>query len=190
VVADTHVPDRANDLHPRLIPALQAAGVDCILHAGDVSSPTVLATLARIAPVEMACGNRDWPFFLKEKWVNQLELGGVRVALMHGHGSWLNYIFDKGLYMFQGYRFERYKPLLKRAGKGAKVIVFGHTHYPEILWDDGQLLFNPGSAGFGSKLAHNPSWGILEIFPDGKVTGKIFALEGYQLVKGQWIRKD
>ena len=122
--------------------------------------------------------------------MNRLELAGVSVALMHGHGSWLNYIVDKGYYLFQGYRFQRYKPLLKRAGKGAKVIVFGHTHFPEVIWDDGQLLFNPGSAGFGSKRGQDPGWGLLEIFADGKVVPKIIPLQGFQLVKGKWIQRD
>jgi len=137
----------------------------------------------------MAPGNRDWSFHWRGSWVNRLELAGVSVALMHGHISWLNYIVDKWFYIFQGYRFERYKPALKRAGEGAKVIVFGHTHFPEIFWEEGQLLFNPGSAGFGCKRGQNPSWGMLEIFSDGKVTGKIVALKGFHLVKGQWIRK-
>lgn len=163
--------------------------MDRILHAGDVSTPAVLKTLSTIAPVDMACGNRDWPFFGKEKWVNRLELAGVSVALMHGHGSWINYILDKAFYMYQGYRFERYKPLLKQAGKGAKVIVFGHTHRPEIVWDDGQLLFNPGSAGFGFRQGQDPGWGLLEIFSDGTVAAKIIPLDGYQMVKGRWVRK-
>jgi putative phosphoesterase len=189
-VADTHVPDRANTLHPCLILALQAAKVDMILHAGDVSTPSVLEMLAKVAPVEMARGNRDWSFRGRGKWVNQLELAGVKVVLMHGHGSWVNYIIDKWLYLFQGYRIERYKPLLKRTGKGAKVIIFGHTHFPELIWEDGQLLFNPGSAVFGMHFDKNPSWGILDIFADGEVTGKIFALKGFNLVKGQWIPRS
>ncbi len=147
----------------------------------------MLETLAEIAPVEMARGNRDWSFIGKGGWVNWLELGGVSVALMHGHGSLIHYIIDKFRYMSQGYQIERYKPLLKRAGKGAKVIVFGHTHHSEIIWDEGQLLFNPGSAGCGIYNGRKPSWGILDIFSDGKVAAKIIPLEGFLLVKGQWI---
>ncbi len=150
----------------------------------------MLETLAKIAPVEIALGNRDWPLRRKGRGVNRLDLAGVSVALMHGHGSWLNYFVDKWFYIFQGYRFKRYRSLLKRAGQGAKVIVFGHTHHPEIIWDNGQLLFNPGSAGFGSKRGKNPSWGILDIFSDGNVTAKVIALTGFQLENGQWVRKD
>ena len=137
----------------------------------------------------MARGNRDWSIRSTGSWVNRLELGGVSVALMHGHISWLNYVVDKWFSLYQGYRFERYKPALKRAARGARVIVFGHTHSPEIVWEDGQLFFNPGSAGFGLSRGRNPSWGLLEIFADGKVTGKIIALKGFQLVNKQWIQK-
>ncbi len=62
VVADTHVPDRAIDIHPALIPQLKAAGVQRILHAGDVCAPSVLEQLGEIGPVTAVRGNRDWLF--------------------------------------------------------------------------------------------------------------------------------
>lgn len=54
VVADTH-----GVLHEGVPAAL--AGVDRILHAGDVGGGSVLAALARIAPVEAVRGNVDPP---------------------------------------------------------------------------------------------------------------------------------
>jgi putative phosphoesterase len=165
---------------------LQAAGVDRILHAGDISAPQVIADLAQVAPVDYVKGNRDWRSFRKTSRVQQLQIGGIRVALMHGHISWFHYVFDKFMYLSQGYRFNRYLPFLLRAGNGARVIVFGHTHHAENVWQDGKLLFNPGSAGFGFRWSHRPSWGLLKFYADGRVEGAICPLEGYRLENRTW----
>lgn len=188
VVADTHVPDRVATLHPDLLAALRAARVERILHAGDISVPAVIAELSTIALVDMARGNRDWDFRSRKGWVNQLELAGVRVALMHGHGNWFNYVFDKFFYIAQGYRFSRYRTLLLRAARGAKVIVFGHTHHAENFWIKEQLIFNPGSAWRGFHSVANPSWGLLSFYTGGRVEANIYELPGYRVVKGEWVK--
>ncbi len=77
VVADTHIPDRAAALHPGLLPALRAAGVGAILHAGDVSTHAVLEQLGEIAPVRVARGNRDWNLSKDVHLVEVMDLGGV-----------------------------------------------------------------------------------------------------------------
>lgn len=189
VVADTHIPDRAHTLHPDLLPALRAAGVARILHAGDISTPEVIRQLEQIAPVDFVRGNRDWFLGVRSGLVKQLEFQSVQVALMHGHISWFRYFYDKLFYITEGYRFERYLPFLLRAAGQSRVIVFGHTHHAENRWVDGRLFFNPGSAGFGFRRILNPSWGLLTFFPGGKVEGKLLELEGYQLDHGEWLQK-
>jgi hypothetical protein len=187
VVADTHIPDRARSLHPGLIPALRAAGVERILHAGDISIRSVIEELEQVAPVDLARGNRDWAF-RDARWVTQLHLAGVPVALMHGHINWYHYLTDKWYYVRDGYRLERYMPRLAQAAGDARVIVFGHTHRSEIVRLDGRLFFNPGSAGFGFKRNLNPSWGLLKFFAGGRVEGEVFELSGYGLQDRAWAR--
>jgi predicted phosphodiesterase len=82
---------------------------------------------------------------------------------------------------------ERYLPLLTRDAKNARVVVFGHTHHRVNMISNGLLLFNPGSASFGLKNHKNPSWGILSIYQDGQVVGKILELKGYRAVNGDWV---
>lgn len=185
VVADTHIPDRVSALHPRIIPLLREAGAAHILHAGDISAAWVLDELRQVAPVTAVRGNRDLlagPLELVER----LELGGVPVALMHGHGGWLPYLWDKWQYLLFGYRLERYKNRLYRAAGPARVAVFGHTHYPVKLWYQGVLLFNPGSASFGTRQNRLPSIGLLRIYPGGKVKGEFLRLEGYRIERRRW----
>jgi uncharacterized protein len=52
LIADTH-----GLLRPEIARAF--AGVDCILHAGDVGKRAVLEGLLKIAPVEAVFGNVD-----------------------------------------------------------------------------------------------------------------------------------
>lgn len=188
VVADTHVPDRVDALHPNLLAALRGQQVGLILHAGDVSSEAVLQELEQVAPVKAAFGNRDWALSERIPWVNHLELGGMRLALMHGHGSWWHYFWDKWAYVAQGYRLERYARLVVRAAPEADVIVFGHTHRAENVRMGECLIFNPGSASRGFRRSELPSYGILELDGAGGVRGQIIKLEGYQVVGGKWLR--
>ena len=48
VVADTHVPDRVQNLHPALCQIFINAGVSQILHAGDICNQALIDELAMI----------------------------------------------------------------------------------------------------------------------------------------------
>ena len=119
VLSDTH-----GLLRPELLPAL--AGVDHILHAGDVGDPTILNTLSRIAPVTAIRGNVDThgPNSLLPA-TEAIELAGCLIYLLHS-------LDDLDL-----------NP--KAAGIG--VVLYGHSHKPSIELRNGVLYLNPGSAG-------------------------------------------
>lgn len=190
VIADTHIPDRARELHPLIIPALLEAKVDLILHAGDISGRGVLEELGKVAPVIAVRGNRDWLFMNTLPLLQKVELANVQVVLMHGHGGLINYIKDKYLSFRDGYQFFRYqKKLVKLAGE-SKVIVFGHTHRSENVTIDGRLWFNPGSANLGYRRGILPSIGFLRFFDRGEVRGKILKLDGFQLRERVWEAKS
>lgn len=178
VVADTHVPDQAESLPPDFVEELAGWKVNSILHAGDICSKVVLEELSRVAPVIAVRGNRDIVFARKLPLVARAEYDGMKLALMHGHGGFINYVGDKFLHYQRGYQFERYKQLLLSVAPEADVIVFGHTHMPELMWHNKQLLFNPGSL-IGAK-GFKPVYGILEILSSGEVNGRHVFLEGWQ----------
>ncbi len=188
VVADTHIPDRVSTLHPQVLPMLRAAGVSHILHAGDICVPEVLDMLRQVAPVTAVRGNRD-VFAGPLQMVEEFELGGVRVALLHGHGGLVPYLWDKVQFMRDGYRLERYLNRLVNTGNAASVVVFGHTHHPETLSRAGKLLFNPGSASFGAGPAFPPTLGLLRFFNDGKVIADIVPMEGYVVKNRKWVNE-
>lgn len=176
VVSDTHIPDRARQLHPQVALVFLEAGVQAILHAGDISTPATLQQLNEIAPVHAVQGNRDWVALRHLPIARQIALGGVNVGLTHGHGPLLDYIRDRMDYILRGYRLEMFEPRLLAAFPEADVIVFGHTHRALNHRVDGKLIFNPGSPHFPDPKTSAPSVGLLHISDSGTVEGEIRTL--------------
>ena len=119
VVSDTH-----GLLRPEVVPAL--AGVDRILHLGDVGTPDILESLEKLAPVTAIRGNvdRSGPCSL---------LPETDVLLLKGH-----YI-----YMLHDVHTLHLDPAAAKFG----AVLFGHSHKPEIRRHKGVLYFNSGSCG-------------------------------------------
>lgn len=120
-----------SDTHGLLRPDVHDAfaGVEMILHAGDVCSDTILDELGLIAPVFAVYGNCDDPWMPGLAQQREMELGGLRVHVSHGH------------------ELGRPKPAQVAAAYDADVIVYGHTHLAKIERVGGRLVVNPGSAG-------------------------------------------
>ncbi|HET6170728.1 MAG TPA: metallophosphoesterase family protein [Terracidiphilus sp.] len=119
VVSDTH-----GLLRPEVLPAL--AGVDQILHLGDVGSPAILKSLAQVAPVHAVRGNID-------RTGPASRLPETDVLLFEGHYLYL--IHDRGTLH------------LDPVAAKFSAVLYGHSHRPLIEWRKGVLYFNPGSCG-------------------------------------------
>jgi putative phosphoesterase len=171
VVTDSHIPDRMRRLPTAVLDRL--AGVDAILHAGDVSIRSVLDALGQVAPVYAVGGNRDVLLGLPSRQV--LEFEGVRLALTHGHGGLWGYLREKLLYVTVGFYHERYIRQVRSQFSEVDVIVYGHSHRPVNRMVDGVLMFNPGSLGPDYRMPYGPAIGFLTI--DGaSVSGEIVPL--------------
>jgi putative phosphoesterase len=171
VVTDSHIPDRMRHLPPAALERL--AGVDAILHAGDVSIRSVLDALGQVAPVYAVGGNRDVMLGLPSRRVLHFE--GVRLALTHGHGGLWGYLREKVLYYTVGFYHEGYIRRVRAQFDDVGVIVYGHSHRPVNRLIDGVLMFNPGSLGPDYRMPYGPAIGFLTI--DGaSVTGEIVPL--------------
>jgi putative phosphoesterase len=117
VLADTH-----GLLRPRVLARI--AGCDLVLHAGDVGDAAVLRGLEAVAPVWAVRGNVDGGELAKLPAVLAGSLGGVALRMTHA-------------------RAEVEESWLAEAG----LVVFGHSHRPELEWRGGCLLLNPGGCG-------------------------------------------
>lgn len=155
LISDTHIPHRLKRLPDTALDAL--AGVDLILHAGDVDDPAVLESLQTLAPVYAVRGNvhlqdlSDGGAALPA--VVELELAGQRIVLVHGHRPGLGGFFLKSLNIIgqclrltdNGESNQRIARHLARLYPTADVIVFGHTHRAHVEWIGHTLLVNPGA---------------------------------------------
>jgi putative phosphoesterase len=176
VLADTHIPDRAARLCPEALAIFKDRQVDAILHAGDITTPEVLAQLRQLAPVYAARGNRDWLALPGLPLSRFLTFESVPLVLTHGHGRLAQYLGDKIRFLFEGMRAERYRAYLLAAFPQARVIVYGHTHRADNQWIGEQLLFNPGSPQALDPKKVIPSLGILRIQAGAQVAGEIIQL--------------
>lgn len=141
LIADTH-----GLVRPEVRRAL--AGVELILHAGDVGGPHVLDELRRIAPVQAVAGNVDDPQDPALERTIELSVAGLRVHVSHGHelGS------PTPARLLQRY--------------DAQVLVYGHTHRALVHRSGARLVVNPGAAG-PRRFNLRPSVAILTISTAG-----------------------
>jgi uncharacterized protein len=144
VVADTHCPEFVDRLPDRIFEVL--AGVDMILHAGDINGEATLAELARIAPVEAVMGDHDRRLGSLPPH-RELVVEGRRIVLVHGNRSrWLEepatFLWTISLGYFRPHG--GLPASLRRRFPDVDVIVHGHTHRALIDTSRKPLVFNPG----------------------------------------------
>jgi uncharacterized protein len=180
VLSDTHVPSRMRALPPTLLERL--AGVDLLLHAGDLDDPAILDELARIAPVWAVCGNvhfqAPWPNDRSLPLYLDLEIEGQRILLTHGHLSFWNTLREK-LWLFlpnmPGRANRRIMERLTRTFPSADVYIFGHSHRPLIQRRAAGLFVNPGAVC--RTWGERPAVARLVVTPAG-VEAEILPLSG------------
>ena len=126
----THVVGLISDTHGLVRPGVHdaLAGVELILHAGDVGAG-VLDELALIAPTRAVFGNTDAPGDPALSAELVCTVGGVSIHVSHGHEAG-SPTPDK---------------LLSRYPQD--VLVYGHTHRQLVTRVGGRLVVNPGAAG-------------------------------------------
>lgn len=147
VLSDTH-----GLLRPRVLELL--AGCDRLLHAGDVGDPAILAELRRIAPVEAVRGNVDQgPALSRLPDSVSGQLGELAFGMVH-----------------------RREEVPREWWQRCRVVIVGHSHRPEIEWQGGCLLLNPGACGPG-RFQLPLTLALLHV-AGGRLTPEILSVEG------------
>ena len=148
VISDSH-----GLLRPEVAPAF--AGVERILHLGDVGKASILEELKKIAPVTAIRGNVDQTGLCRELPETEVVMiGGRYVYMLHDLGA---------------------LHLDPAAGKFAAVLS-GHTHIPNFYTRKGVLYFNPGSCG-PRRFQLPVTVGLLEVGEEGGFEAKVVNLE-------------
>jgi len=182
LISDTHIPEARSELWPQVYEAF--AGVDYILHAGDIHDLSVIDELSKIAPTYVARGNGDdgsggRPLQpdderLRQSWV--VELGGLRIGLHH----------DMPIPEWPGYRLldamERHFGTTE-----LDVLVYGDTHVEAIDYLHGVLCVNPGSPTFPRNLmTQYGTIGFIDYEPDGKPEASIWIVTDEGIEPHDW----
>jgi putative phosphoesterase len=119
VISDTH-----GLLRREALDAL--AGVEHIIHAGDIGSPDIVPRLEEIAPVTAIGGNVDTQTWARDFPARELvTLAGRATYIIHDLGD-----LD-----------------IDPAVAGFDMVVSGHSHMPKVETRQGVVYLNPGSAG-------------------------------------------
>ncbi len=143
VLADTHMPRAGRSLPGPLLSAL--TGAEMIVHLGDFTALDVAELLEKSAPLVAVHGNNDEPEVRNRFPASlRLTLAGRAIAMIHGHLG------------------GRTAVQAARAITDADIVLFGHSHQPRCLRENGRILFNPGSPT-DRRTAPYRSYGTIEL---------------------------
>ncbi len=128
IISDTHA-GSLKELPEKLVLKLNQA--DMIIHAGDFTSMNLFEELRSLGTMKAVCGNMDSSDIRNTLLPEDIfEIHGKSVALTHGTGG----------------RVEIAERVRKMFHSDPDIIVYGHSHNPEIRTIDGALMINPGTA--------------------------------------------
>ena len=168
LISDTHIPSMGKEPPPQVARAF--AGVDLILHAGDIYVASCIEWLERIAPVRATA---SWAGNLREgaSRVSQpllVEVEGHSIGLVHELIlSGMNDDARPGAiapsFPAEG---SLQQALMEIFGKAVDTVVFGYTHEALVELHQGVLLVNPGSPNTVKQVLKLGTVAILELTPE------------------------
>lgn len=128
LISDTHIPVRAREIPKKVFEIFEK--VDYLVHAGDLVDLSVIDKLEQLAPVLAVYGNMDGPEVRgKLPKMNSVRVFDWKIGVMHDPGT----LFG----------MRKMWEIAKQ--NGFQVLVYGHTHHPNVRWEGEILFINPGS---------------------------------------------
>lgn len=156
IVSDTHGHERNLEI------VLEKVGsIDRLIHLGDVEGQEDYIEVIAGCPVHMVAGNND--FFSDLPREEEFMLGKHHVFITHGH--------------YYGVSMETDRLKEEAASRGADIVMYGHTHRPELDTEGEITVLNPGSLSYPRQWGRKPSYIIMEIDHAGKIQYTIHYLE-------------
>ncbi|MCS6925302.1 MAG: metallophosphatase family protein [Candidatus Binatia bacterium] len=151
LISDTHIPEAMPELPQQVRTVF--AGVDLILHAGDLHCLAVLDWLEEIAPVLACRGNGDdgsggRPLVPEDPRLREAVVtgaAGYTIGLVHD-------VLDPE--EFPHWPLERTMEVY--FGRHVDLIVCGHTHVESVKPSGDVLVINPGSPTFPHNYSAQP----------------------------------
>ena len=147
-----------SDTHGKILPGVKNIfeGVNLIIHCGDIGPVSIFNKLEEIAPVEAVLGNTD-------------------NFLLYPHLKKLHFLTFEGFNILVQHEFNPKKIKKTIGNHKVDIILYGHTHMPNVRNLDGILYLNPGSASQG-RGGFPPSVAVIG-FENGKPVSSIVKIE-------------
>ena len=147
IVSDTH------GNHKNLDKVLEREkGIDMLLHMGDVEDGDTYLEAVLDCPLHIVAGNNDFYSYLPRE--EEIQIGNYRVWMTHGH---LYYV---------SMNTKRLKQTARERKKD--IVMYGHTHRPDIDIEDDLIVINPGSLSYPRQEGRKGTYIIMEIGADGQ----------------------
>ena len=140
IVSDIH---RKNDNYFKVV---EMHKPDLIVHCGDIEGSEYAISEGAPCPVYMVAGNND--FFSDLPGEVEFSVGKYKCMATHGH----KYHVSMGPEML----------ISEGVSRGLDVVMYGHTHKPEVRFENGVYAVNPGSLSYPRQEGRKPSYMIME----------------------------
>ena len=127
IISDTHGNHRALD---KVLE--REKQIDMLLHMGDVEDGDIYLEAVLDFPIHIVAGNNDFYGNLPREEV--IQIGKYKVWMTHGHMHYVSLNTCR----------------LKEAARerGVDIVMYGHTHRPDIDIEDDLVVLNPGSLAY------------------------------------------
>lgn len=147
IVSDTHGHEKnLETVIEKTVP------VDLFIHLGDIEGHEDYIEALAGCPVHMVSGNND--FFSELPREEELQLGRYRVLITHGH--------------YYGVSVGTSRLKEEAASRNIDIVMYGHTHRPEIDREEEVTVVNPGSLSYPRQWGRKPSYLIMELDKEGE----------------------
>lgn len=149
IVSDTH------GKHGSLDKVLEREKqIDMFLHMGDMEDGDIYIEAVLDCPVHIVAGNNDYYGNLPREEI--LQIGKYKVWMTHGHTHYVSMNTRR----------------LKEAARerGVNIVMYGHTHRPEIDIEEDLVVLNPGSLAYPRQKGRMYTYIVMEIDDSGEAS--------------------
>ncbi|HSH13207.1 MAG TPA: metallophosphoesterase [Desulfurivibrionaceae bacterium] len=145
ILSDTHLSELTERFQAQV--ATCFAGVDLVLHAGDLTNPAILAAFGTKEVLAVHGNMCDRQGQTSLPGLRTFTVGGFNLVLTHGHA----------------FGYSNLEERLFTAFAEADCIVYGHTHRAVCHQLGGTLMLNPGSFTATGRHGAAPTYAILTV---------------------------
>ena len=137
-----------------------------LIHLGDVEGSEDYIEALAGCPVHIVRGNND--FFSDLPAEEEFLIEGRHVFITHGH--------------YYGVSMGESRIRAEGRGRGADLVMYGHTHRPSLLVEKDLVTLNPGSVSYPRQEGRKPSYIVMNTDGDGEADFQICYLDGSGLL--------